>query len=101
MARMMVTMNDTSTTVDNSVLISMFTPKMLDATGALELAPAHLDVQHFLGGGKQLGHVHRRNEEEAVEDRERHQSQVLLLHRDRMQRGREVQPGEQHPPVQH
>src|SRR4029078_1808979 len=51
-----------------------------NSTGALELAPAHFHVQELLGRRQQLRDVHGHDEEEAIEDRKRHEPQIFFSH---------------------
>src|SRR5437773_10348923 len=94
-------MKDTSTTVDNNMLMSMIALRCLDAAGAFELAPAHFDVQKFLNAGQEFRHVHRGDEEESVQHSQWHEPQILFLHRHRVEGGSHVEPGEQEPPIEH
>src|SRR6266550_4190504 len=95
MAMMMVTRNETSTTVDRSDVNDMSDP-----SDAGELAPRHADVGGFFDGGEDLGNVDHGDEQETVGDGEGYERQVFFFGDDGVERSGNIEHRQQHPPVE-
>ena len=67
---------------------------------SVRASPTSSHARQLLHRREHLRHVDQRDEEEPVRDRERHERDVLLLHRDRVQGGGEVEHRQEQPPVQ-
>src|SRR5437764_14354158 len=100
---MSVTMNEIRMIVDNSALMDMQVSSSIreysNTTDALELAPTHPDPEQLLRRREELRDIDDHDEEQPVDHRVRHEREILFLHRHRVQRGRDVQEGEERPPV--
>src|SRR6266576_1512382 len=91
---MMVTRNETSTTVESSDVNDMSDP-----SGAGELAPRHANVGGLFDRRKELGNVDHGDEQKSVDDGVGDQGQVFLFGDHGVQRRGDVEHRQQHPPV--
>src|SRR5690348_3500442 len=96
---MSVTMNEMRMIVESSTLTDMNSSS--NTTGALELSPAHPHSEQLLHSGEKLRDVDEHDKEDAIDHGVWHESQILLFHRDGVQRGRDIEQREQDPPVHH